>query len=181
MTMKISFFKCLTVFLPCVLISCSGQRALWIDVRDKDEHKTIAVTEAIARKAIEVANVEFAGRNNRDLVTREVLLSVLDGRERTRTARDAVGNEAVVYMKRLDTPGKNGGNNNLVLETYKSGRQTFRFALPNLDMSFDGESNSVSVSGKLDWKSWLPFLAKEGGAVYLKDHSDETEIWLYVD
>lgn len=173
--------RVLPLVLAFVLLSCSGQRALWVDVKEDNERKTIAVTEAIARKALQGESVRFAGKNKEDLVTNELLLSVLDGRERSRTVRDREGNEAIVYMKRLDPPGKNGGKNDLVLETYKNGRQTFRFALPNLDISLGGERDDISLSGKLEWKSWLPFLAKEGGAVYLRDHSDETEIWLYVD
>ncbi len=33
----------------------------------------------------------------------------------------------------------------------------------------------------LSWKRLLPFLNRVGGAVYLVDSGDETEVWLYLD
>jgi hypothetical protein len=31
------------------------------------------------------------------------------------------------------------------------------------------------------WKALLPFLAKGGGAVFIKDQDDDTEVWIYVE
>jgi hypothetical protein len=151
-------------------------------VKEDNGRKTIAVTEAIARKLLDTkeTKVGFSKKAKQDLVTREMLQSVLDGRERSITAHDEHGSEVTVSMKPLNIPGGKGNNSRLVLETYKSGKQTFRIALPELDIELAGEDR-ISVSANLDWKSWLPFLAKAGGAVYLKDHNDDTEVWLYVE
>jgi hypothetical protein len=31
------------------------------------------------------------------------------------------------------------------------------------------------------WRGLLPFLAKEGGAIYINTEKEETEVWLYVE
>ena len=31
------------------------------------------------------------------------------------------------------------------------------------------------------WRGLLPFLAKEGGAIYINTEKEETEVWLYLE
>jgi ABC-type Fe3+-hydroxamate transport system substrate-binding protein len=164
-------------------MSCTTHKALWIEVKEPNGQKTIAVTEGIARKLLDTreANVSFSEKGKRELVTREMLQSVLDGRERSITAQGERGSEATVSLKPLSIPGGTSGSNRLVLEIYKSGKQTFRFALPDLSIELDDEESKISVHANVDWKSWLPFLAKAGGAVYIKDHDDDSEVWVYVE
>ncbi|MBX2990846.1 MAG: hypothetical protein KF749_06705 [Bacteroidetes bacterium] len=169
--------------LLCLLsISCASQKALWIDVKGDHKQTSIAVTEAIARKLLDTRepHINFMKQSDGGPITREMLQSVLDGREQSITARGERGSEVTMSMKPLTTPGGKGNNNRLVLETRKAGEQKFRIALPELDIELAGE-DKVSVTANLDWKSWLPFLAKEGGAVYIKDHKDDTEVWVYVE
>lgn len=166
--------------------SSSGEKALWIEVKDKSDHKTtIAMTEAIARQLLESdkTKVHFADKGNKDLITRAMLGSVLDGREESVEARDEDGSEAKLYMADLKVPGHNGGNGKLVFETYKSGSRTFRIALPEIELAASDEENggTGSIETSIGWKALLPFLAKEGGAIYINSDKDDTEIWLYVE
>ncbi len=163
--------------------SCATQKALWIDVRENHGQTSIAVTEAMARKLLDTKepHINFLKEDNDGLITREKLQAVLDGRERSITTRGKEGSVVTMSMKPLNIPGGKGGNNRLVLETYKAGEQKFRIVLPELDISLGDEESKVSVQANLDWKSWIPFLAKEGGAVYLKDYKDDTEVWVYVE
>ena len=163
--------------------SCGSERALWIEIKENGEKgTTIAMTEGIARQLLETneAELAFTRTNNDGPVTREMLQAVLDGRERSLTAHGAHGSEAVVYAKPLRTPGHTG-QGRLVLETYKSDKQVFRIALPDLDIEQADQKTDEFVKVSLGWKTLLPFLAKTGGAVYIKDASDDTEVWIYVE
>ncbi len=176
----------MSIILICsalLLSSCSAQQALWIEVKGDGEHKTIAVTEGIARRLLDSKDmhVNFSRHEKNDLVTREQLRAVLDRRERSITAHGDHGKEVTTSMKSINTPGKNNDKNRLVLEVYKKGKQTFRIALPELEIKSADEKNELSIDVDLDWKEWLPFLAKEGGAVFIKDHDDDTEVWVYVE
>ena len=70
-----------------------------------------------------------------------------------------------------------------MLETYESGVKKFRIALPEMDMEkSDDESGSDDlVKLSFGWKGLLPFLAKEGGAVYINDQQKDSEVWIYVE
>jgi hypothetical protein len=99
-------------------------------------------------------------------------------------ARDSAdGSEVKMYLKDLEIPGKGRGKDRLVLETYKSGKKKFSIGLPDIEVEEAREDSGASDLVKLSfgWKGLLPFLAKAGGAVYLKDHQDDTEVWLYVE
>lgn len=165
-----------------LLISCRTEKALWIELKGNGGLKTIAVTEGIARKLLNTKmNVNFTKRENDEIITREMLRAVLDGRQQSITAHGDHGNEVTLSMKPISLPGENSGNNRLVLETYKAGEQTFRITLPEFEIEAAGDTAELSVQGDFDWKEWLPFLAKEGGGVFFKDHSGDTEVWVYVE
>ena len=73
------------LFICSSVLSASPPRekALWIEVKDKGDHKsTIAMTEHIARQLLESdeTKVHLAKKGNKDLITREMLRLVLDGR-----------------------------------------------------------------------------------------------------
>ena len=161
------------------------QKALWIEATENGELKTtIAVTEEIARLFLESKEVTFnsSEKGKDDLITKQMLLSVLNGEEEMVKASDKNG-EAKVYMKKLDVPSKGGDNSRLVIETYESGDRKFRIALPEVEIEHDAaEGNSHSYVGlMLGWRALLPFLAKEGGAVYIHDHQKDTEVWIYTE
>jgi hypothetical protein len=166
--------------------SSPGERALWIEVKEKGDHKTtIAMTKSIARRLLESdeTKVHFATKGKKDLITRDMLGSVLDGREESVEARDEDGSEAKLYMADLKVPGHKGGKEKLVFETYKSGSRTFRIALPEIELEASDEENggTGSIETSIGWKALLPFLAKEGGAIYINTEKEETEVWLYVE
>lgn len=160
------------------------EKALWIEVKEKGDHKTtIAMTEPIARQLLESdeTKVHLAKKGNKDLITREMLRLVLDGQEESVEARDEDGSEVKLFMADLKVPGHKGEKGKLVLETYKSGSRTFRIALPEIEIEASDEENGESIDMSIGWKGLLPFLAKEGGAIYIDTYKDETEVWLYVE
>ncbi len=175
------------VFICSGLLSAfPGEKALWIEVKDKGERKTtIAMTESIARQLLESdeTKVRFAKEEGKELITRKMLGSVLDGRKESVEARDEDGSEAKLYMADLKVPGHRGGNGKLVLETYKSGSRTFRIAIPEIELEASDEENGGigNIETSIGWKALLPFLAKEGGAIYINSDKDDTEVWLYVE
>ncbi len=164
--------------------SCRAEKALWIELKENGRRTTtIAMTEGIARQLLDTKemSVSFSEKGKQELITRDMLQAVLDGRQPSMTARNGHGSEATVYLKSLNSPGERRGNNRLVLETYKSGKQTFRIVLPEIEMEQTDEKGDEFVKINFGWKALLPFLAKVGGAVYIKDHDDDTEVWIYVE
>lgn len=145
----------------------------------------IAVTEAIARMVLDSKDtkVNFSGKGKKDLISKKMLRAVLDGREESVTAKDPEHDQEVkLYLKDLDVPGKERGKDRLVLTTYKEGKKTFSITLPDIEVESkaDDESDDL-VTRSFGWKAIMPFLAKTGGALYVKDYKDDTEVWLYVE
>jgi len=162
-----------------------SEKALWIETREHGHLKTmLAVTEPIARMVAESkeTTVTFSPDSN-DLVTKQMILDVLDGRERSMTRKDAeLDQEVTMYLKDLEVPGREEGRSTLVLQTYKEGKKTFSITLPDIEVeskSDDGSGNLITRS--FGWKALLPFLAKKGGALYVKDVKDDSEVWLFVE
>lgn len=175
-------FLCTTV-LPA---APPREKALWIEVTEKEGHKTaIAVTEFIARQVLESDGPghHFAKGKQRDLITRDMVRAVLDGDEESVEARDEDGSEVKLYMADLDVPGGGGGGDKLIVETYKSGSRTFRMTLPEIEIEgCDDESCETGrFEIKFGWTGLLPFLAEEGGAIYVLSDDGETEVWVYVE
>jgi len=184
------------LFIPVVglLFICAGvlaaspphEKALWIEVSEKGCHKaTVAVTEFAARQLLECEDLgyHFSKNGVNDLITQEMLRQVLDGDEECVEARDEDGSEVKLYMADLDVPGRHGENGKLILETYKSGSRTFRLALPEIEIEASNaeDEGSGSIGLNIGWRGLLPFLAKEGGAIYLVSDEDQTEVWVYVE
>jgi hypothetical protein len=177
-----------------LLLICSGvlqasprwEKALWIEVKKHgDNETTIAITEAIARELIESdeRGVHLAKKGEKDVITREMLKAVLDGKEESVEAQDKDGSEVTLHMADLKVPGRDGKQEKLIFEVYKSGSQTLRIALPEVEIeaSNEEEDGVGNIETSIGWKGLLPFLAKEGGAVYINSVKDDTEIWLYVE
>jgi hypothetical protein len=164
--------------------SCRSEKALWIELREHGVRTTtIAMTEGIARQLLDTKNmkVNFTEEEKAQLVTRDMLQAVLIGSQASMKSQDEEGDEAIVSMKSLSVPRERGGNDRLVLETYKSGKQTFRLALSELEMEQADAKTDESVKVNFGWRALLPFLARVGGAVYIRNEEDGTEVWLYVE
>ena len=175
----------LTLLAICLalLSSCRTQRALWIETDRNGHLVAIAVTEGIARRFLETTgpSTDLWTQGEQSPIAREMLRDVLDGRQTRVSARGDDGSVITISMKPLSVPGRGRGNNRIVLEISKAGEKTFRLALSDLDLHLADENTSVSLQAHLDWKRWVPFLAREGGAVYVKDAGEDTEVWLYVE
>jgi hypothetical protein len=174
----------LFIWCSVLLASPPREKALWVQVKEKGDHKTtIAMTELIAWQllASDETKVRLTKKGKKELITREMLRSVLDGQEESVEARDEDGSEAKLFMADLRVPDHKGGKGKLVLETYKSGSRTFRIALPEIEIEASDEEDGGSIEMSIGWKGLLPFLAKEGGAIYIDADKDETEVWLYVE
>jgi hypothetical protein len=162
------------------------ERALWIEIKKHGDSKTtIAMSEPIARQLLESDDreVRFTKEGDRDLITKKMLRDVLDGEEESVEARSEDGTRVTLYMGELRVPGRSGNQQKLVFETYKSGSRTLRIALPEIEIEASNEDDEGvgNIQGTIGWKGLLPFIAKEGGAVYLNTDDDETELWLYVE
>lgn len=175
-----------------LLLICSGfsqafahqEKALWIDVKKHGHHETtIAVTEPIVRQLLEASEVHFAKNGEKDLITKEMLRAVLDGEQESIETRNEDGSELTLHMADLEVPSRHAKKEKLVLEVYKSGSQTLRVALPEIEVeaSNEEEDGIGSIETSIGWKWLLPFLSKEGGAIYINSDKDETELWLYVE
>jgi hypothetical protein len=165
--------------------STHPEKALWIKITEHGKLKTtIAITEPIARLIAESDkdHVRFSSHNDRDLVTRDMMKAVLNGRTSSVTGEDTdEDTKAEVFMKNLDLPGTKGNNSRFILETYKNGKRTFRIKLGEFEIENSDDENGKSSKSEFSWKSLLPFLSKTGGGVYIHDHNDDTEVWIFVE
>lgn len=163
-----------------------SEKGLWIETREHGKLKTtLAVTENIARKVVESkdAKMNFAERGKKELVTKEMVKSILDGKQKSVTAKDPESDLVItMYLKDLEVPGDREGGNNLVLQTYKAGKKTFSITIPDIEVETKGDDDSGDlVTKSFGWKAFLPYLAKTGGALYVKGEKDDSELWFFVE
>lgn len=175
-------------FVCSALVSASspGENALWIEVREKGDQRTvIAMTELVARLLLESDRPggHFMKDGEKGLLTREMLKAVLDGDEESIEMEDEDGSDVRLYMDDLDVPDGDEGTGKLVIETYKSGSRTFRMALPEIEVEVSNEEQDGigSLQVNIGWKGLLPLLRKKGGALYVLTDDGETEVWVYFD
>jgi hypothetical protein len=184
----------LLLSISAMLVVCVGtlsanphrERALWVEVSENGDRKTtIAVTEDVARVLLESERLAccLSKNNEEQLITREMLRAVLDGDEESIEIQNEEGSEVKLYMASLKVPGEGDENGKLILETYRDGSRTFRMSLPEIEIeaSDEDDCDNASFEMNIGWKGFLPFLAKEGGAIYVDSQDDNTEVWIYVD
>lgn len=172
--------------ISSVAFGASGttKNALWIEVREYGDRQTvIAITKDIAAFLVEAEDrdVCFSRRHNKELVTKDMLRAVLSGRQESIEVHDAAESTDIsISMKPLEVPSSIGRNQKLILETRKGNKKTFKISIPDIEIeAADDEENSVELS--LGWRALLPFITEKGGAVYVKDVEEDTEVWAYVD
>jgi hypothetical protein len=179
--------RCLIVagalLLPAAASLAGNSRpALWIEVKNEEKGLTrIAVTREIAVALIEAdddsMHVDKHGKG--DLITKQMISDVLDGtREIVRAKDPDDGSEVALYLKDIDLPRHAGGSGSMVLETYKNGERTFRMKLGEFEIEAGGKDENSAAFG---WKRLLPFLSKAGGAVYVNNEREDSEVWLFMD
>jgi hypothetical protein len=182
--MKKSILVMLTLGLllcsSALLLAASSGKALWIELKEKGDKKTlIAVTEPVARMALKDSNkdLHFTNHMKNDLITKEMVLAVLDGKEESLKVQDPEdGSEITMYMDDLDIPHEMKGDHRILVETYKHGKRTFRMSLGDIDIDQSDDNGEAALN--IGWKGLLPFLGKEGGAVYIKNDKEDTEVWI---
>jgi len=162
-----------------------SEKALWIEFQEDGKHTTtIAITEGIARELLDSKHqgFHFSNKDKKELLTREMLLAVLDGDKDIVEVQDSDnGTSARAYLRNLRSPATGSGKDRLILETYKSGERNFRIALPDIEVEKEGDDDGELVKTSFGWKGLLPFLAKTGGAVYIDNQKEDTEVWIYID
>ncbi len=179
------------MIVVCVIVlastaMASNPRALWIEVNHESKGTTmIAVTEDVARALLEADNDEWhfsKGKgSSEELITKQMLLDVLNGDKESINVRDENEDATIhVYMSDLDVPRHSSESGHIVLETYKDGKRTLRISLGDLDIEqSDDEGNAADIH--LNWKKCVPFLKHPGGAVYVRNDEEDSQVWLYVD
>jgi hypothetical protein len=183
-----SLQRCLLA-IACLLIACSAVQAgssrpaLWIEVKNENgEFTTIAVTREIAVALLEAdkdGSMHLNKHGHSELITKQMLRDVLDGtRETVRATDPDNGSEVTLYMKDIDPPRHAGTEGSVVLETYKNGERTFRMKLGEMEFESGGRDDNTVTIG---WKGLLPFLGRVGGAVYVNNDRDSSEVWLFMD
>ena len=161
----------------------NSKDVLWIELKSHDEGRTkIAVTTEIAEaflNADKEGSVHINAHNHKDLITKEMIRDVLEGRRDEVLAEDPDnGSTARLYLGDLRLPRHEGSRGSIVMETYKNGSRTFRMKLGEFEISEgDKDDNNVEFS----WKRLLPFLTKTGGALYINNEREDTEVWVFMD
>ena len=108
-----------------------------------------------------------------------MIRDVLDGTRDIARAEDPDnGSEVTLYLKDLDLPRHAGGKGSIVMETYKNGERTFRLRLGDVEIE-TGDKGDNDIA--FNWKRLLPFLSKTGGAVYINNEREDSEVWVFVD
>lgn len=161
----------------------NSRSALWIEVKSENQGMTrIAVTREIAVALVEAdkdGSLHFRNHGHSDLITKQMIRDVLDGTRDIARAKDPDnGSEVTLYLKDLDLPRHAGGKGSIVMETYKDGERTFRMRLGEVEIE-TGDKDDTDIV--FNWRRLLPFLSKAGGAVYIDNERENSEVWVYVD
>jgi hypothetical protein len=173
-----------SILLGAAASSAGNSRsALWIEVKSDDQGMTrIAVTREIAVAMVEAdkdGSLHFHNHGHSDLITKQMIRDVLDGTRDIARAEDPDnGSEVTLYLKDLDLPRHAGGKGSIVMETYKNGERTFRLRLGDVEIE-TGDKGDNDIA--FNWKRLLPFLSKTGGAVYINNEREDSEVWVFVD
>jgi hypothetical protein len=161
------------------------ERVLWIETREHGELKaSIAISTALAKHLLDENRDAEESPIDRDLITREMVDDVLSGRKESMESTDPkTGNSALLSLGTLTVPSAEGGEEgDLVIEVFKKGKRSFTLRLPQAEESEARDDDDPDITKMtFGWDSLMPFMAKTKGVVYVKDHDDDTEFWMFVD
>ena len=118
------------------------------------------------------------------IFTREMIDDVLSGRKESVESSDPkTGEMARLWLGSLEIPAaQEDDEGDLVIEVFKKGKRSFTLRLPAGHESEETENDDADITSMtFGWDSLVPFMAETKGVVYVLDHDDETEFWMYVD
>jgi hypothetical protein len=182
-TQRLLIVAASTLFYAAASPAANSRQVLWIETKSQDEGRVkIAVTREIADAVLEADNegsMHWSSHDHKNLITKEMVRDVLDGTKDVAEAEDSEnGSTAKIYLGNVDLPRHDGGKGSVVFETYKNGERTFRMKLGEIEIE-GSEKGEMGVA--FSWKRLLPFLKKTGGAVYISNEREDSEIWLFLD
>ena len=162
-----------------------SEEVLWIEVREDGALKaSIGVSVALAKHLLEDDKNADDDPIDRDLITREMIDDVLSGRKKSVESKDpSTGKFARLWVGTLEVEAAEGDDEgDLVIEVFKKGKRSFSLRLPAGRESEEREDDESDITRMtFGWDSLVPFMAETKGVVYVKDHDDDTEFWMYVD
>lgn len=164
-------------------LASQEQEMLWLNVQsDKEPETTIAVSLPIARQfyAKGEEHLGFSLKDGKERELEHLIQEVLEGDRDEGEVYD--GDTRVRVWKGTATIPGNGkkDGNTLVVEIREEGEAVTTIRLPNITIETTSQEHGAVVETSVGWRTFLPFLAEHGGAVYIATEKDETEIWVYV-
>jgi hypothetical protein len=162
------------------------QEMLWIGVTsDTEPGTTIAVTLSVARDLYESdqEHLVFGKKDRSARQIQDLIKDVLDGERDEGEVTDPDNHSRVrVWRGSATVPGSGKGNRStLVVEIRERGKTVTTIRLPNITVETTSEGEDAVVETAIGWRTFLPFLAENGGAVYIATEKDDTEVWVYVE
>ncbi len=161
------------------------EKVLWIETREHGEKKaTIAVSVMLAQHLLDENEKEDKVHFDRNLITREMIDDVLSGRKESVESSDPKsGESARLWLGKLEIKAAEDDDaGDLVIEVFKKGKRSFTLRLPAGHESEERDDDDADITSMtFGWDSLMPFMAETKGVVYVFDHDDETEFWMYVD
>jgi hypothetical protein len=161
------------------------EKVLWIETREDGTLKaSIAVSMALAKHLMDENRDSKESPIDRNLITREMVDDVLSGRKESVETKDPkTGESARLWLGTLEIESAAGDDEgDLVIEVFKKGKRSFTLRLPFARESEEREDDDPDITRMtFGWNSLMPFMAETKGVVYVKDHDDDTEFWMYVD
>lgn len=161
------------------------EKVLWMKIREEGQVKaSIAISVTLAKHLLDEERKSDGDPIDRDLITREMIDDVLSGRKESVESMDPkTGKSARLWIGSLEIESAEGDDEgDLVIEVFKKGKRSFTLRLPFAEDPEERDEDDPDITRMtFGWNSLMPFMAAAKGVIYVKDHDDETEFWMYVD
>jgi len=171
---------------PTLAAPADEQEMLWIDVTSAtDPSTTIAISLNVARELYqsERQHLILGHKSHSEKELQQLIADVLDGDQEEGEVYDSEDSTRVRVWKgmaEVPTSGKGNGNT-LVVEVRENGKVVTTIRLPNITVETSATDEDAVVETAIGWRTFLPFLAESGGAVYIATGKDDSEVWVYVE
>lgn len=161
------------------------EKVLWMKIGEDGEVKaSIAISVTLARHLLDEDRDSHEDPIDRDLITREMIDDVLSGRKESVESTDReTGKSARLWIGSLEIESaEEDDEGDLVIEVFKKGKRSFTMRLPYAEESRERDEDDPDITRMtFGWNSLMPFMAESRGVIYVKDHDDDTEFWMYVN